>query len=373
MPLEESALKTDKAQPIKYTVIAFSIIVVAVMLTIVAGGVYHKPTGSDDKGAAVMALSEYRNCTHSTTERLAVEAVHGISEDAPAVVLAGFKSNHSSNKAFTWQDVPSTDIYTGDLRLIDSSHEISNVTNLTRRNGYDNQPSFSRGGRYLLYISMRNGQTDIYRHDFTNGTTQQVTSTAESEYSPAWTPDNSGFSAVVVEEDSTQRLWYYSLDGDAVRPLLDRVEPVGYYSWLDSTRVALFVLGEPPTLRVADVRTGLVRTVSDNPGRSLQAMPGSSKVAWLDKSDPDNWMIRMYDPDTRRTESMIPAVPETEDFAWTSYGSIIMARRSMVFEWDPMGTEGWTIIADLSKSGVRNITRLAVSPSGNRIAIVANH
>jgi hypothetical protein len=271
------------------------------------------------------------------------------------------------------QEVPSTDIYVADIRLVDNYHQISNVTNLTRRNGYDNQPAFSRGGRYLLYNSMMHGQTDIYRHDFTTGETAQVTATDVSEYSPGWTPDNSGYSAVVVEEDGTQRLWFYSLDGEPVQPLLERVEPVGYYSWLDSTRVALFVLGDPPTLRVADVRTGLIRTVTENIGRSLQVMPGSSKVAWIDKSDPDNWMIRMYDPDNQGIESMILAVPGSEDFAWTAYGSLIMARRSIIYEWDPMGSEGWTKIADLSKTGVRNITRMAVSPSGNRIAIVADH
>jgi hypothetical protein len=324
-------------------------------------------------GFILVVIFWYQNCTRTTSASLAVESIPRTSEDNTVVALAGLITTNSVNPDFTGQEVPSTDVYTGDLRLIDSSHEISNVTNLTRRNGYDNQPSFSRSGRYMFYNSMRDGQTDIYRHDFTNRTTLQVTSTAESEYSPALTPDNTGYSTVVVEADGTQRLWYYTLEGDPVRPLLERVEPVGYYSWLDSTRVALFVLGDPPTLRVADVRTGLVRSVSDNPGRSLQTMPGSSKVAWLDKSDPDNWMIRMYDPDTRQTESMIPAIPGSEDFAWTPYGSIIMARRSLIFEWDPMGTEGWTGIADLSKSGVRNITRLAVSPSGNRIAIVADH
>lgn len=327
-------------------------------------------------GMVLVVLSVHHHRTYVTSASQAVATIPGINddmEDIPVALFAGLNTTYAFNTAYTGQEVPSTDIYTGDLRLVDSSHEISNITNLTRRKGYDNQPSFSRGGRYMLYNSMRDGQTDIYRHDFTNGSTQQVTATAESEYSPAWTPDNSGYSAVVVEEDGTQRLWYYTLEGEPVRPLLERVEPVGYYSWLDSTRVALFVLGEPPTLRVADVRTGLVRTVTDNPGRSMQAMPGSSKVAWLDKSDPENWIIRMYDPDTRQTESMIPAVPGSEDFAWTPYGSLIMARRSMVFEWDPMDIKGWTVIADLSKSGVRNITRLAVSPSGNRIAIVADH
>jgi Tol biopolymer transport system component len=261
----------------------------------------------------------------------------------------------------------------GTIRLVDSGHQIDGIRNLTRRAGYDNQPEFSPDGRFLLFNSMREGVTDIYRHDFLTAETVRVTATPVSEYSPGYTPGQSGYSAVVVEADGTQRLWFYNMDGGPVSPLLERVAPVGYYSWIDSSRVALFVLGDPPTLRIADVRTGLARTVAGNTGRAIKTMPASNKVTWIDKSDPDQWVIRLYDPETRQTESLIPTLPGVEDLAWTPYGTLLMGRGSVIFEWDPMGSAGWTPIADLAGDGVRNITRISVSASGNRIAIVADH
>lgn len=328
---------------------------------------------SDDKAeVAFIRIAGHKEERLDGNQKTGVSSVSAVSHVSTVpIVSTGLIERFFSGHAAGRQDGPATDIFIAGIRLVDTSHQISNIRNLTQRDGYDNQPSFSRGGRYLIYTSMRDGQTDLFRHDFTSGETVRVTSTSESEYSPGWSPDNSGYSAVVVEEDGTQRLWFYSLDGRPVQPLLERVEPVGYYSWLDSTRVALFVLGDPPTLRIADISTGLVRTVAENIGRSLQTMPGSNRVAWLDKSDPQNWMIRVYDPDTREISSLITALSEAEDFAWTAYGTLIMARRSVIFEWDPLGTAGWTEIADLSSSGIRNITRLAVSSSGNRIAIVA--
>ncbi|MEK6597058.1 MAG: hypothetical protein AABY91_01900, partial [Gemmatimonadota bacterium] len=58
------------------------------------------------------------------------------------------------------QAPPSTDIW-----LIRWGGKASDARNLTDRPGYDNQPSFSPDGRWVLYSSERNGQTEIYRYD----------------------------------------------------------------------------------------------------------------------------------------------------------------------------------------------------------------
>jgi Tol biopolymer transport system component len=57
--------------------------------------------------------------------------------------------------------------------------------NLTRREGYDNQPSFSASSRELFYTSNRgDGQTDVYRYDLSTGLSVPVRrTTPESEYS----------------------------------------------------------------------------------------------------------------------------------------------------------------------------------------------
>jgi len=42
-----------------------------------------------------------------------------------------------------------------------------------------------------------------------------------------------------------------------------------------------------------------------------------------------------------------------------------------VFLWRPSAAASWTEIADLTRQGIENITRLTVSPDGRWIAIVS--
>ena len=64
-----------------------------------------------------------------------------------------------------------------------------------------------------------------------------------------------------VEKDGTQRLWHVPEGGAAPQPILPDVKGVGYHAWADANTLVLFVLGQPPTLQVADRRTGKAEVV----------------------------------------------------------------------------------------------------------------
>jgi len=57
-------------------------------------------------------------------------------------------------------------------------------------------------------------------------------------------------------------------------------------------------------------------------------------------------------------------------FAWTG-GVALAARGTKLFQWNPRRGESWEEVADLAGAGLTNVTRLAVSPKGDRLAIVA--
>ena len=63
--------------------------------------------------------------------------------------------------------------------------------NVSRRAGYDNQPAFQKDSRALYFTSNRgDGQSDIYRNDFSTGLTAPLRATKpESEYSAMPTLD----------------------------------------------------------------------------------------------------------------------------------------------------------------------------------------
>src|SRR5205814_8188927 len=131
---------------------------------------------------------------------------------------------------------------------------------------------------------------DIYR--YAGDSVARVTTTPESEYSPSITPDGAGISVVRVERDSTQRLWRFPVDGGPPAVLLEKIKPVGYYAWLDSSTVALYVLGTPDTLEIADIRTRTARVVTTDIGRSLQRVPGGNRAAFV-RHENDHWVLRM--------------------------------------------------------------------------------
>ena len=270
------------------------------------------------------------------------------------------------------QAPPSTDVLLLHLKPRDAQNRGTSLTNLTNRDGYDNQPFFWPDGAALVYTALHEGQTDIFRIGVVGERLpiQQLTRTAESEYSPTPLPTGDGFSVIRVEADQRQRLWRFDVDGQDPRLVLENVEPVGYHAWADEHTVALFVLGEPATLQIADTRTGRADTVARDIGRSLHRVPGSGRISFVQKSD-SAWTIRSFDPASGAFADVVDTLPEREDYAWTPDGRLLMADGPRLYEWTPEG-DAWRILVDFSSAGISNITRLAVSPDGSLLALVAD-
>ena len=259
------------------------------------------------------------------------------------------------------QGVPATDIYLVSL----DSHR---ATNITSRPGYDNQPSFTPDGRAILYTSIReDAQSDIYRYDLSSKTTTRVTTTPESEYSATVMPDGKRFSVIRVEKDSAQRLWSFALDGSDPKLLIESLKPVGYHAWLDANRVVMFVLGRPNALVLGDLRTGKMDTLARGIGRSLAKL-GEGFTFTQDVDSITH--VRGMSPSTKLSREITTLPRGVQDLVWLRDGTIVVGSGSKLLARLPNATS-FTELADLSADGVTQITRLAVSPDGKQLAIVA--
>ncbi len=174
-----------------------------------------------------------------------------------------------------------------------------------------------------------------------------------------------------VEADSAQRLWSFDMDGRNPKLLLEDVMPVGYHAWGNERILALFVLGAPPTLQLADANTGRASVVEQNIGRSLHRIPGQLAISFVHKISDDEWWIKRLDLRTQQITPLVRTLSGSEDYAWTPSGYVLMGRGSILYQWNS-GAAGWTAVADLSSQGIDGITRIAVSPAGDRVAIVGN-
>lgn len=266
---------------------------------------------------------------------------------------------------------PSTDIYVLDLTLKDGALKIGRATNVTNREGYDNQPSFFSDDE-IFYTSIQDNQADIYAFNLRTKRRRQMTKTPESEFSPTLTPDQKYFSVVRVEADKTQRLWKFPVDAGAPTLILPNIKPIGYHLWAGQDVALLYILGEPPSLQFAKVDIGKVQRLTDNVGRCLQIVPGSSDASFVQKNQNDEWWIyRMNSKTLEKTEITKALSTEDHDFTWMPDGTILMAQGSQLYRIKPNSGQDWTAVADLADQGIHDITRLAVNSTGTKLALVA--
>jgi hypothetical protein len=95
-------------------------------------------------------------------------------------------------------------------------------------------------------------------------------------------------------------------------------------------------------------------------------------VSFVHKISPTEWWIESLDPRSRQTARLVQMPEGVEDYAWLADGSVVCGRDSKLMRWSGKAGTDWTEIADLSAAGVNGITRLAISPHGDRLAFDAD-
>ena len=276
---------------------------------------------------------------------------------------------------------PGNDVYLAPITISErgaTGIRIGKPVNITHRRGYDNQPAFMADERAVFYTSTRgDGQSDIYRYDIANHQTKRATTTTESEYSATLVPGANRFSVVRVEPDSTQRLWSFALDGSDPRLVLRTIKPVGYHAWLDSSHVALFVLGRPATLQVVELGTERADTVARDIGRSL-SVAGARSVSFVQRTADSTFTLNRVELDSASGRSKIQvgiaSLPAGAEYVvWTRQGMALTASGSKVFALQPGSVDTrWALVADFSTRGITRMSRLAISPNGHWLAFVAD-
>ena len=267
---------------------------------------------------------------------------------------------------------PASDIYVGDLSVFEGLYYLDELENITNRgNVYDNQPSFTPDSRSILYTASYSNQTEIHRYYLASGRTTRITRTAESEYSPNSIPGDRALSVVRVEQDTNQRLWRFTMEGMDPDLLLPNIAPVGYHEWANPEKVLLFVLGSPPTLQTANVLTGNSEVLTENIGRILKKIPNRDAWSFVQKNDQNEGWISSVTTESGQIEPLIRTLNEDGFHAWTSEGVLLGSQGKELYQWNPSLEDDWRKIAALSYlSGP--ISRMAISPNGNTIAVVVD-
>jgi hypothetical protein len=273
-----------------------------------------------------------------------------------------------------YSQLPETDIFLASVDIKNNLIKIGKAENITNRKGYDNQPVFASNNRIILFSSSSEDKTDkihIHQYDIKSKKITQHTKTTTSEYSPMLTPDKKYISSVVVEEDSTQRIWLYDpKTGNRISCLTEGTDSIGYYAWLGTDSILYYKLTSPHSLRVLNIRTGKDNWLCDHPTRSFKKID-SHTFFYVLHEDREN-QVYVFDIRTRKATLYATDRAENQDYVWEASLGLVKSEQNKLYRYSPE-TNVWAIAADMASYGITKISRFSFSSDGKKMAIVSNY
>jgi hypothetical protein len=107
-------------------------------------------------------------------------------------------------------------------------------------------------------------------------------------------------------------------------------------------------------------------------GRSLHKIPTSSTMSFVHKISDQEWLIKKLKEDGS-IETITATLPGREDLTWTPDGRIIiMSDGKKLFHFVLGKSSSWEVIEIPANMPGGTITRLAVSPRGDKLSFVVS-
>ncbi|MEO7393675.1 MAG: hypothetical protein ABIU11_01970, partial [Chitinophagaceae bacterium] len=181
-----------------------------------------------------------------------------------------------------------------DMKVKKGKIILSNPENITKRKGYDNQPSFHPAQPIIYFSSFDDSnRSDIKFYNYKTKRTTNLTITREREYSPTVTPDGKFISCVIQQDNGAQDLGKYPISGGSPTVLINNLK-VGYHSWVAKDKLLLFVLGDSNTntLHYYNLSDKSDSIIAKNIGRSLHKIPGQNAMSFVQKISEKEGLIK---------------------------------------------------------------------------------
>ena len=271
---------------------------------------------------------------------------------------------------FGMAQMPDSDVWLFGLKK-DKNDQVfvKDSLNITRRKGYDNQPCFSPDEKKIYYVSVREDkQADIYVYDIRKKKTQRLTQSAESEYSPQFNADGINLSVVMVERDSAQRIHVLNAaSGLSVKTITE--DSVGYYQYLNKDTVIYYKLTNPHSLHMYVLSSNEDRWICNQPTRGFKTIYRSKLMYAVKDSNRVDFYI--YDFTVQKSKHFCSYPSLDEDAIWHPTMGLMKSEAAKILRYVPNKNE-WQVYLDLSKHGIKKITRFAFDSTDKKLIVVNN-
>ncbi|WP_420431401.1 hypothetical protein [Hyphobacterium sp.] len=294
--------------------------------------------------------------------------------EAPVEEAAETETPAASEDEAAAVGLPANDIALADIAWTDGLPQLGEFAIVTSAGSYDNQPAFDAAGGFYFTTESPGANTDIHYRG-PGGEIRPITRTPdESEYSPR--PSPNGASVTYIHQPPGQvggQAWRHQLEGGNAEPI-HPYGPAGYYALSgDQRQLVLFALTDPFTLLWFDIESGEQAEIATGIGRALYTSPdGTAAYFTLPQSD-DSWTVNRVDFANRSVIELFSLPGQAQDYAVFTTpqgetGWFSASDGTLMFRLGDAGE--WSAVASLQALGEGEVTRLAVSPNADRLALV---
>ena len=266
-----------------------------------------------------------------------------------------------------------SEIFLLDIKFKQDKIEISNVKKISNNKGYNNQPIFVSNDK-ILFTSERNLQNDIVQYDSSENSLKYLTNTLTSEYSPIRYKKNK-VTAVSLNEKGEQYLRIYNIKDNTFKiPFTDKI--VGYYNYSKKIRnliISSVLENNQLVLYTSNLKTKEHTYIDNNTGRSIHNIPknkfGEEKISYISKKD-SIWNINYVDLSSYNTKTITTTLNNNEDICWFKDGSILTSYKNNLYIFNSKLSKDWKLLCSLEEYGITNISRIAINPDNDKLALV---
>jgi len=263
-----------------------------------------------------------------------------------------------------------TEIFLYNLTNNKGKYAIADGKNISNNPGYDNQPHFYSNSS-IVFSSTRDKQTDIAKYNINTGKVKYLNNTPNgSEYSPQRIPKSKDVSAVRLDTDGLQRLYRYNTKSGKSMELIANLK-VAYPVWHQkNTVISVVIVGDNLDLMINELKSKKNTTIQKKVGRSLHVIPNSKYISYVSKTNED-WEIKMLNPKTGETRSIINSIGKKEDVCWLPDGTLLLAINNTLMKFNPSTDKDWSVFHTFSAKKHKNISRIIVNKYGTKLALVS--
>ncbi|MBK5214270.1 MAG: hypothetical protein JJE55_11495 [Flavobacteriaceae bacterium] len=266
-----------------------------------------------------------------------------------------------------------TEVYIFDIAPAYEGLELLNAQNISNNEGYDNQPSFI-SNETLVFAGNNDGQTDISEYNLTSKLQKWVNSKTDGgEFSPQKFPSNDDLAAVRLDKDGLQRLYRYSSETGKSSEIIKDLQ-VAYFAFYNDQKMLATVLdGDKMDLVLIDLPSKSADTLFYKAGRSLQKVPKTASMSYSLVNEEGNLDLYLLDMNSYESFFVCELPIGIQDYVWINDTQILVGSGNKLYMYDTLGEPEWNRVASLEEYGIKNISRMAISPDGRKLAVVGEN